>query len=130
IVPPAPGTERRLAEKVAAFGSRPLGQYAAQATLLLELGRLIDRLDAHPQPGRRHALYLRLCAFLEEHFSQPHTRESVAARFNISPGHLTRTFREEGGTGFTAFLNTLRLREAEALLASTSLSVQEVALQC
>ncbi len=131
-LPSSSGGERRLAEQVGKLAAHSSGRYAAEALLLLEVGLLIERLQAvaTPRPGRRHALYLRVCAFLEEHSSYAHTRENVAARFGISAGHLTRLFREEGGMGFNAFLNTLRLRKAGMLLSSTALSVGQIALQC
>ncbi len=132
VLPREPGELPHLATQITSLMAHPFGQYAAEARLLLELGLLIRRFRtaAPPLHGRRHALYLRICAFLEEQFHQMHTRESVAALFGISPGHLTRLFREEGKQGFSAYLNALRLREAQALLSSTALPIQQIALQC
>lgn len=128
---PASG-ERKLGSVISSVMARPSGPFIAEGILLTELGRLMDHLDAGHQPrtGRRRRLYLKMRAYLEEHFGESHSRESVALRFGISSGHLTRIFREEGHTGFNALLNELRLGEARKLLQSTSLSVQEVALQC
>lgn len=131
-IPRSPRTERRLAEKVADYMSRVSGRCAAEGLLLLEVGDLLDRLRTDSQPPVRPQLYLylKMGAYLEEHYRNAHSRESVASRFGISTGHLTRIFREEGGTGFSRFLCEIRLREAERLLRSTALSVQEIALQC
>jgi len=129
-LPPPPGASRRLGETIRKLASRPEGRFAAGALLLLELGLLMAHAREGAAPGRRHGLYLRVCAYLEEQFALPHSRRSVAEHFGISPGHLTRLFREEGSVGFNEFLNDVRLREAGVLLASGRFSVEETALQC
>jgi AraC-like DNA-binding protein len=67
--------------------------------------------------------------FLGEHCHRPLNREVVAANFRMSPGYLTRLFREKGGTGFQQTLLELRLERARDLLLHSRLTIEEVALQ-
>lgn len=103
-----------------------------EGILLTELGHVIARLFSSTCqiPSRRYQLYLRICTYLEEQYERPHTRESVAAQFQISTGHLTRLFREEGGSGFQQTLEELRIREAKRLLRTGEFQIQDIALRC
>lgn len=107
-------------------------RYLAEALILKSLARVMEQLanGINPVPGRRRGLYMRIIAYLEENFASHHSRNSVAERFRISPGHLTRLFRTEGARGFNAHIQALRLREAKQLLDTSRLNVQEVALRC
>ncbi|HWL51651.1 MAG TPA: AraC family transcriptional regulator [Chthoniobacteraceae bacterium] len=130
-LPTMAGLPAGWSQRLAAFAARPSGRCAAEGMLLAQTGLLIDGCSgAVPRPGRRQRLFLRICSFLEETFTERHSRESVAEHFGISSGYLTRLFREEGGTGFNAYLNRLRLQEAERLLENTHRSVQEIASRC
>lgn len=67
--------------------------------------------------------------FMEANFSENITLEQAAARVFLSPSRLSHLFREKCGQDFSGWLTKLRVREAEALLRDTVLSIEEVALR-
>lgn len=66
--------------------------------------------------------------FLLEQHAQPLTLEQVARHVGLSAEHLARTFRKETGRTVFAHLEHLRVEQAKAQLAGSSLTVNEVAL--
>lgn len=53
--------------------------------------------------SRNRDLFLAVQDYLEEHLSQPLTRESVAKRFHITPNYLSHIFQKSGSVGFNEF---------------------------
>ena len=49
--------------------------------------------------SRSRDLFLAVQEYLEEHLSQPLTRESVAKRFHITPNYLSHIFQKSGSVG-------------------------------
>lgn len=66
-------------------------------------------------------------AYIDAHFAQPLTVNSVAAKLFVSPSHLGQTFRKNKGVTFRQYLKTVRLRKARELLERTSLHVYDIA---
>lgn len=60
---------------------------------------------------------------------QPLTVGSLASRFNMSPRHLQRLFRNNTGISVKGYLTALRLRRAEDLLRNSDQSIERVAEQ-
>lgn len=51
---------------------------------------------------------------------------SLAEHFNYSPEHCSRIIRQQTGRTFTSLLRHIRLRRAESLLLTTSLSIDDI----
>ncbi len=71
-------------------------------------------------------LMQRVLTYVQEHYSDL-TEESAAHACGVSPSYLSRCFKKHMRTSFSAYLTSIRLREAERLLLSTSQSVTEIA---
>lgn len=70
----------------------------------------------------------RAVAHLHAHCTDPDLKEEEVAREALlCPSRFWRAFREERGVTYRQYLRNLRVEEAQRLLASTSLSVGEVA---
>ncbi|MBQ9502160.1 MAG: helix-turn-helix domain-containing protein [Lentisphaeria bacterium] len=67
--------------------------------------------------------------FMEARFADNITLEQAASQVFLSPSRLSHLFREKCGQDFSGWLTKLRVREAEALLRDTVLSIEEVALR-
>ncbi len=94
-----------------------------------ELESLIAMIEA---AGRRPGL-LRARLVLEymlRNFRRPLGRAEVAAKAGLSEAELSRMLRRETGSTFVEHLQRLRVDEACRLLRESSMTVQEVALQC
>lgn len=67
---------------------------------------------------------------VESHYRQEITATEMAKQLNLSYHHFTRLFTEYVGMGFQEFVNSKRLQDADELLATTDLSITEVAFRC
>lgn len=67
--------------------------------------------------------------YLDEHFSEDLTLETVADVAGFSKFHFSRLFKQCSGYNFYDYLCYRRIKSAETLLLKPSLSITEVALQ-
>jgi AraC family transcriptional regulator, transcriptional activator of pobA len=99
----------------------------AHVTLLLvRIGRLGSDL---PADLREHDEGLLAAVFdaLEARFREPITARDVAAAVGLSPGHVTTVVRRRTGRTVGQWVTERRLQEARRLLATTDLTVTEIA---
>ena len=71
-----------------------------------------------------------MLTFIAAHYAEPLHLSQIAASAYISPRACGRCFQTQLGTTPTAYLTDYRTQQAGQLLADTSLSVGEIALQC
>jgi AraC-like DNA-binding protein/mannose-6-phosphate isomerase-like protein (cupin superfamily) len=67
--------------------------------------------------------------FIHAHYAENISLETLASHLYISPRHANRMFKKMFGTTFGKTLRTLRLTYAKNLLATTELSVEDIAEQ-
>jgi two-component system response regulator YesN len=78
--------------------------------------------------GRNYSEYT--CAaiqYMRKNYSNRISLRDIAAHLNLNACYLSRLFKEDTGENLTAWLNTLRLDEAERLLKIRDLSIREIA---
>ena len=68
--------------------------------------------------------------YIDFHYMEPLSLESLAARFSVNKNYLSSRFHKEVGMTVTDYINQIRVQRASGLLRKTSLSVQQVAEQC
>jgi len=104
------------------------------AKLLVEslLHACLNTLTSTNAPRQRKATHTfeLLCLYIHENFQLPLTRESVAARYSLSPSHVSRLFRTEGLIQFNDYLNLVRVNRAKFILRNYAMSLKEVAASC
>ncbi|MFB9328333.1 helix-turn-helix domain-containing protein [Paenibacillus aurantiacus] len=86
--------------------------------------------DSPPIAGSRRAgskILKQAEAYIRDNLGEPIQLEQVANYFYLSSRHLARLFRQELGTTFTSYVQTLRLQEAARLLRESELSVKQIA---
>lgn len=66
-------------------------------------------------------------AYLEKNYREKVTLGMVAQAANFNPEYFSRLFAKETGMNFSAFLNSVRMRQAVALLEHTDKKVYEIA---
>lgn len=71
----------------------------------------------------------RIAAYIEEHYPQPLSTASLAAREGISLSTMEREFKKQFGHTPHYHLQQCRIKEASALLISTDLSVCDICYQ-
>ena len=77
-----------------------------------------------------HSGVHRVQDWLMAHPDENPSLESLSAIAQMSPRHLTRTFREATGTTLKTFATQLKLEVAQQLLSDPTETVESVALQC
>lgn len=111
-------------------GRSPEDPYRRELLRLL-LRSVRESLDAKPGDagGKSRVTFRAVSDYMEEHFEEPISRDSVARALGLHPRHVSRLFTTHAGEKFGAALRRLRLERARALLADPSLSIAEVAFR-
>jgi transcriptional regulator GlxA family with amidase domain len=86
-----------------------------------------SQFSPHLDSPARSAPLRELQAWIPDHLDQDLSVVALAARSAMSPRHFARLFREETGATPAAYVEAVRLDEARRLLATTDLTVAEVA---
>jgi len=87
------------------------------------------RLLPSRAPENASPLVRRAIAHMEKNYTKDIRLEEVAARFQVSPSHLSRAVKKETGQGFVETLTDIRLDAAVQLLKQTNAMVSAVAEQ-
>ena len=66
-------------------------------------------------------------SLLENDTSRAWDTRTLARRVNLSPSRFRHLFKQETGTSSRQYLRELRFRKAEVMLATTFVSVKEIA---
>lgn len=69
-------------------------------------------------------------AFLDEHYSEKLSLESVASHFFIDKHYLARLFKEQYGVTLVTYLQQVRITHAKRMLRFTDKSIEEIGLEC
>lgn len=104
---------------------------ATALELLMELARQCD-LKPAPLPSTlsRHTLSRidQAISYLEQHYHQQITLDELSANIQLSPAHLSRTFKQKTGVGIVDYIHRLRCEEACRMLRLTDKSISRIAL--
>ena len=68
--------------------------------------------------------------FIDTYFHQNITLKMAASRVFLSESRLSHLFKEKCQEDFSTYLTKIRIKEAEALLRDTLLSIDEIAVRC
>ncbi|HZG85849.1 AraC family transcriptional regulator [Paenibacillus sp.] len=75
-----------------------------------------------------HLKVSEIAAYINEHYGEPLTLRSVAERFHISEGHLSRMFAKYTGYPYQEYVRLVRVREAQKRLRETRDRIADIAL--
>lgn len=110
---------------------QPQEQQTARLIATSLISHCADLLSSQIQTASRsQALFDAIREYIDSHFAEPLTRESVAQAFYISPNYLSHLFQKSGVMGFNEYLNHTRLEHARRLLKGYDLKVKEIAHAC
>lgn len=101
---------------------------AALSSLLLFLcKRRPGKADTLPRyANSTHKVISEVTGYINTHYSEDITLESLSSLFYISPCYFSRTFKKVCGLSFTEYLNNVRIKEAQKLLLTKGTTVKEV----
>lgn len=94
---------------------------------LLEELLLADTL-LHPTHAHTSGMQREILSFIQQHYTEKLTLESLSRQFHLSEKYLSRYFKQHFSLSFKQYVGHLRLSAAKNLLTSGELSVTEVAL--
>ena len=67
--------------------------------------------------------------FIDDHFADPLTLNTIAEKLNISPYYLSHIFKDELGVNVIEYLNRTRIEQSKKLLIENRLPVKDIAFQ-
>lgn len=109
-------------------GNPEAGLALARALLALSLEDC--SLPAAPSGGRGAELFERMRDWIDDHFQEDISIDSVAEHFSVCPDYVSKLFRQHSGDGPHAYLTGVRMELARYLLSSTDMDVKRIVSQC
>lgn len=91
---------------------------------LMEAHMLVSSTTAN-----RTNIQKEMLAYIQDHYREKITLQSLSGEFHLSEKYLSRYFKEHFYLTFTGYVNHLRLTCAKKLLETTDLPVTEIALR-
>ena len=75
----------------------------------------------------RHSTTAAIVGYLQQHFTQPLSLDTISRQFGYTPQYLSSLFHRDMGMTLQAFLQRLRVEEACRLMSSCNLSTTALA---
>ncbi|MHA7963884.1 AraC family transcriptional regulator [Paenibacillus sp. CAU 1782] len=88
-----------------------------------------DQSDTIERPGNKRSSTWCIIRYIHSQYQEELTLSRLSQRFAMSASRISEVIKEATGQTFLHFLHDLRIRHACGLLASTELTVSEVALE-
>ena len=73
-----------------------------------------------------HKTISEIAGFINSHFDDEITLEELSGKFHISPHYISRIFKKFSGISFVDYLNNVRIKEAQKLMMSTKMNMQQI----
>ncbi|MFA7185879.1 MAG: helix-turn-helix transcriptional regulator [Victivallales bacterium] len=86
--------------------------------------------ELSPSLTKAEKIFKKITEYTQQSYHTPVNRALISAELKINPSSLSRTFKENTGMDFNAYLNQLRMEKAEFILKNYDLPVEKVADQC
>ncbi len=66
--------------------------------------------------------------YIDVHFDEDISMEEMASKLHVHPSHLMRVFKKEKGITISKYRNLTRIKKAKELIASSNLSITDIAI--
>ncbi|MEK3722859.1 helix-turn-helix domain-containing protein [Paenibacillus sp. FSL H8-0034] len=97
---------------------------------IFELYRKVSDEANRKKKSHNERLTAEIVTLLQQTYTDPHlSLSSISSHFAISEVYLSQFFKEQTGINFSDYLESLRMTRAMELLATSNLSVYEIANQ-
>lgn len=101
--------------------------------LLNQLLTLLMEASWHEETQRNTPKKLELAqikTYLDEHYREKITLDSISERFYIDKYYMTHLFKEQYGITVNGYLQQVRITQAKQLLRFSDMSIEEIGLEC
>ena len=68
--------------------------------------------------------------YINANYNKELTLESMAEKYSVNADYFSKISKKATGVGFSKYLNATRLSAAQEMLATTTVSITDVALEC
>lgn len=101
--------------------------YLRQLFIILSRFQLID---AQPHTNDLQQTIQNTLDYINANLNTDLSLHILAAKCNVSPGYLSKQFKNLIGVGVSEYINIARVTAAEKLLANTNMPITQVAFEC
>ncbi len=109
---------------------RRMNEGQTSAMIYAMLMKLLEHSGVSGAGGIGNPMVDRAIVYIQSHLTDKLTVEEIAASTGYSPSYFSHMFAEETGLSPYQFVLKSRLDQAQQLLKTTRLPVQEIAFQC
>ena len=81
-------------------------------------------------PLTENPVFQELLTYMHGHFQEKLVLKELAEQFHLNANYCCALFNRDAGGSFSEYLTSIRMKEAERLLTHTTLSLEEIAVQC
>lgn len=106
----------------------PYTRQIAQAAIGLALHLLEN--PSGEEPTKSSILYYTICNYIQDNYNRTLNRDMVSETFSISTHYLSKLFHIHGQSGFSEYVNSIRLEQARRMLTETMLPLAEISESC
>lgn len=104
-----------------------VGKMAARLRSDIAKARMEDKAGRFELASRTQNRQVNsVISFIERNYSSPIGLNDAAREVSLSPGHLSKIFKEATGVNWVQYLTLLRLNKAIALMEDTNLNINEI----
>lgn len=97
--------------------------------ILVKLKRLTSDFSSK-ESSKKESIIQNAIRYIGENYSQELTLGMIAENFALSESHFSRQFKIYTGFGVNEYISTVRVKNAEKLLATTKLPITRIAQNC
>lgn len=97
---------------------------------IVQTGKFYDLLSALYQSKTTDSFANEIATYIAKEYHHPISLEMLCGEFHFSKNHIINIFKKAFGMTPVAYINSVRLKEAEYLMEATSDSLERIALQC
>ena len=103
--------------------------YLICSQLILGLGNIYKQREGSERPRYNHnqEIVKELIRIVIQNYKQERNISFYAEKMHLSPQHLSTTIKKTTGKTLTDIISTFVIRDAQAKLRSTELTIQEIA---
>ena len=118
-------------EQMEYFGKIQMLEFNKFESYARLMGVMAEYITDHNRfPSKAEGIAELIKKYIHQNFAKSITLDNIAARLDCSKSTVMNTFRKKYGITVIAYLNQVRLEEAQKLICDTELSFKEIAGEC